>query len=78
MTQKIDAERLKEAADIERIVGQYIELKRGGNSNERVGLCPFHKEDTPSFTLNTDKQCGIASAARRAATYSISCRRSRD
>jgi replicative DNA helicase len=56
MTQKIDAERLKESADIERIVGQYIELKRGGNSNERVGLCPFHKEDTPSFTLNTDKQ----------------------
>jgi len=56
MKETIDAEHLKESADIERVVSQYLELKRGGKSNERVGLCPFHQEDTPSFTVNTDKQ----------------------
>lgn len=56
MKETIEAEQVKESADIARIVGQYVELRRGGNARELVGLCPFHKEDTPSFTVNTDKQ----------------------
>jgi 5S rRNA maturation endonuclease (ribonuclease M5) len=52
----IDADHVKKAADIARVVGQYVELRRGGNANELVGLCPFHKERTPSFTVTVDKQ----------------------
>ena len=52
----IDADHVKGAADIARIIGQYVELRRGGNANELVGLCPFHKERTPSFTVTLDKQ----------------------
>lgn len=56
MTAQLDAERVKECADIVRIIGEYVRLKRGGNANEMVGLCPFHKERTPSFTITRDKQ----------------------
>ena len=52
----VDADHVKKAADIGRIVAQYVELRRGGNANELVGLCPFHKERTPSFTVTLDKQ----------------------
>jgi replicative DNA helicase len=52
----IDADHVKNAADLARVVGQYVELRRGGNANELVGLCPFHKERTPSFTVTLDKQ----------------------
>ena len=52
----IDADHVKKAADIAQIVGQYAELRRGGNANELLGLCPFHKEKTPSFTVTLDKQ----------------------
>ena len=52
----IDADHVKKAADIARIVEQYVELRRGGNANELLGLCPFHQERTPSFTVTLDKQ----------------------
>ena len=52
----IDADHVKKAADIALVVGQYAELRRGGNANELIGLCPFHKERTPSFTVTLDKQ----------------------
>jgi len=52
----IDADQVKGAADIARIIAHYVELGRGGNANELVGLCPFHKERTPSFTVTLDKQ----------------------
>ena len=43
-------ERVKEAADIVEIVSGYTELRRAG---ERfLGLCPFHEERTPSFSVN--------------------------
>lgn len=56
MTAQLDAELVKNRADIVRIIGAYVQLKRGGNANERVGLCPFHTERTPSFTITRDKQ----------------------
>lgn len=40
--------------DIIDIVSRYVKLKRSGNSMK--GLCPFHKEKTPSFTVSADKQ----------------------
>ncbi len=47
---KIDA--IRAASDIVEVVGEYVQLKRrGGNF---VGLCPFHKEKTPSFNVNPD------------------------
>jgi len=50
----VDIERLKEAVDIVSVVGRYVQLRRNGNANEWVGLCPFHKERTPSFTVTSN------------------------
>jgi len=36
------------------IVSQHIKLRRTGKNF--VGLCPFHKEKTPSFTVSIEKQ----------------------
>jgi replicative DNA helicase len=52
----IGADHVKKAANIARIIGQYVALRRGSNGNEVVGLCPFHEERTPSFTVTLDKQ----------------------
>ena len=35
--------------DIEEVIGKYVQLKRAGRN--LVGLCPFHGEKTPSFTV---------------------------
>lgn len=43
-----------EANDIVAVIGRYVNLKRGGGSY--VGLCPFHREKTPSFNVSADKQ----------------------
>ncbi len=43
----IDVEMVKDSADIISTIGRYVELKRSGSSWK--GLCPFHKEKTPSF-----------------------------
>ena len=43
---------LIERNDIESVVSSYISLKRRGRYS--VGLCPFHGEKTPSFTLYPD------------------------
>ncbi len=40
--------------DIVEVVDTRVELKRTGHNHK--GLCPFHKEKTPSFTVNADKQ----------------------
>lgn len=41
-------------ADIVEIVGEYVPLQRKGRNF--FGLCPFHDEDTASFSVNPDKQ----------------------
>lgn len=41
-------------ADIVNIINSYVPLKRRGTNY--IGLCPFHKEKTPSFTVSSDKQ----------------------
>jgi len=48
------AERVKQQADIVRLVGEYVRLKKTGK--DFSGLCPFHQEKTPSFTVSPLKQ----------------------
>jgi DNA primase len=49
------AQSLKLQADIVRIVGDYVSLKKAGAQNYS-GLCPFHKEKTPSFSVHATRQ----------------------
>ncbi len=49
---KDDIETLRRQADIVVVVGDYTTLKRAGRSFK--GLCPFHTERTPSFTVTPD------------------------
>ena len=57
------AERVKQQADIVRVVGEYVRLKKSGQNFS--GLCPFHQEKTPSFNVHPVKQiyhcfgCGV-------------------
>jgi DNA primase len=45
--------RVREAADILDVVGDHVRLKKRGRGWE--GLCPFHEEKTPSFSVDPDK-----------------------
>jgi DNA primase len=44
---------IKEAASIEEVVGQYVKLERRGKN--LLGLCPFHADSKPSFTVSPDR-----------------------
>lgn len=44
-----------EATDIVSLVERYLPLEKKGSSNY-FGLCPFHKEKTPSFSVNQEKK----------------------
>lgn len=45
---------IRESNDIVDVISQYITLKRTGSNF--IGLCPFHNEKTPSFTVSPTKQ----------------------
>ena len=49
------ARRVKDQADIVKIVGDYVRLRKAGAQNYS-GLCPFHKEKTPSFSVHAGRQ----------------------
>ena len=66
MTDSVDfKETVKQQADIVRIVGDYVKLKKAGAQNYS-GLCPFHNEKTPSFSVHATRQfyhcfgCGVS------------------
>jgi len=45
---------VRHSADIVRVVSDYVSLKGGGSAFK--GLCPFHSEKTPSFSVHREKQ----------------------
>src|SRR5580693_7418603 len=47
-------ERIRAASDIVDVIGSYLPLKRAGANF--TALCPFHKEKSPSFNVNPQKQ----------------------
>ncbi|MGD0350363.1 MAG: DNA primase [Verrucomicrobiota bacterium] len=47
-------ERIRAASDIVDVIGSYLPLKKAGANF--VALCPFHKEKTPSFSVNPHRQ----------------------
>lgn len=60
-------EQIKERADLLKVVGRSVQLRKTGASY--IGLCPFHNEKSPSFTVSPDKGfykcfgCGAAGSA---------------
>jgi DNA primase len=48
------AEKVKQQADIVRVIGEYLRLRKTGQNF--TGLCPFHQEKTPSFSVHPVKQ----------------------
>jgi len=56
---------VKQQADIVRIIGDYVKLKKAGSQNFS-GLCPFHGEKTASFSVHATRQfyhcfgCGVS------------------
>src|SRR5271157_786086 len=49
-----DVDQVRAAADIVKIVGDYVKLRKAGANY--MGLCPFHQEKTPSFAVHPVKQ----------------------
>lgn len=45
---------LRSRADIVQVIGSYVTLKKNGH--RYVGLCPFHNETAPSFSVDSQKQ----------------------
>ena len=56
-------EDIRQSNDIVDVISQYVRLKRSGRNF--FGLCPFHNEKSPSFSVSPDKQifhcfgCGV-------------------
>jgi len=47
-------EEIRSAADIVDVISEFVQLRKRGKNF--IGLCPFHNEKTPSFTVSEDKQ----------------------
>ena len=45
---------IRDRTDLVALVSEYVTLKKAGRNY--LGLCPFHQEKTPSFTVSPEKQ----------------------
>jgi DNA primase len=57
MAERIAEEKInqiRQAVDIVEVISDYVQLKKQGRNY--FGLCPFHGESTPSFSVSIDKQ----------------------
>ena len=60
---------LKTSIDIVKVIGEYVRLRRVGATGRYTGLCPFHQERTPSFSVHQGRQfykcfgCGVGGDA---------------
>ncbi len=58
-------DQVKSSVDIVSVIGEYVRLRRSG-TQRYMGLCPFHSEKTPSFTVHVPHQfykcfsCGVS------------------
>src|ERR1700751_1368818 len=50
------AEQVKSSVDIVKVIDEYVRLKKAGGSPRYTGLCPFHSEKTPSFSVHAGHQ----------------------
>ncbi len=50
------AEQVKSSVDIVKAIGEYVRLKKAGAGPRYTGLCPFHSEKTPSFSVHGGHQ----------------------
>jgi hypothetical protein len=50
----VDVEAIRAASPISEVVAEHVRLRRTGA--QLIGLCPFHSEKTPSFTVHPAKQ----------------------
>jgi hypothetical protein len=49
------ADLIKRSVDIVQVIGDVVQLKRKGGTQDYLGLCPFHHEKTPSFVVHKDR-----------------------
>ncbi len=54
MIDRITKDRIMDAARIEDVIGEFVSLRRQGSSY--IGLCPFHQDSHPSFSVSATKQ----------------------
>ena len=61
-------DQLKSSINIVHVVGEYVNPLRKSGRDTYIGLCPFHHEKSPSFTVHESKQfykcfaCGMPAA----------------
>lgn len=54
MIDHVTIEKIMDSSDIVDVIGEFVQLRRRGSNY--LGLCPFHNEKTPSFTVSPTKQ----------------------
>ena len=76
MAQRIPQEVIEEVrhrTNIVDIIGQYVQLKKSGKNY--MGLCPFHEERSPSFSVAEDKQIFHCFGCGKGELFLISCKK---